>query len=219
MRQLALDITLSPAATFENFVTGRNAELVAHVRAAITGRGERFLYVWGGPGSGRTHLLRAAAAQSGDAACYFTSQDTVTFDERASLMLVDDVELLNADAQIALFHRFNALRESGGSLIASGDVPPVQLKLRADLVTRLSWGLVLQMHPLTDDEKVAALAQRAHARGFTLSNDVIAYLLTHAPRNTGALFATLDALDRYALEAKRAVTVPLVREWLALHAR
>lgn len=213
MKQLALDITSPPAPSFDNFVVGRNAEAIAHVRAAVAGSGERFVYLWGEPGSGRTHLLKAAA--SGVTATYVACQLNSRFDDDASLLMVDDVERLGADAQVALFNRYNALREQGGGLIASAGVPPVQLQLRADLLTRLGWGLVVQVHALSDDEKAQALAQHAKARGFTLPNEVIAYLLVHAPRDMGALFATLDALDRYSLETKRAVTVPLVREWLS----
>ncbi len=212
MRQLALDITALPAPTFDNFVVGRNAEAIAHLRAAIAGSGERFVYLWGEAGCGRTHLLKAAAGAV--RATYVACDSNSVFDDDTPLLAADDVEHLGADAQIALFHRYNTLREHGGGLIASGRVPPVQLTLRADLVTRLSWGLVVQLHALTDDERAQALTQRAKALGFTLSHEVTAYLLTHAAREMGALFATLDALDRYSLETKRAVTVPLVREWL-----
>jgi DnaA family protein len=212
MRQLALDITAPPAPAFDNFAVGRNTEAIAHLRAAIAGGGERFVYLWGEAGCGRTHLLKAAA--SGTNAKYIACAANSRFDDDAPLLVADDVESLGADAQIALFNRYNALREQGGGLIASGRVPPVQLQLRADLMTRLGWGLVVQVHALNDEEKAQALAQHAKARGFTLSRDVIAYLLTHAPRDMGALFATLDALDRHSLETKRAVTVPLARELL-----
>ena len=214
MRQLALNITTAPVPTFDNFVVGRNAEIIAHLRAAIAGDGERFVYLWGEAGCGRTHLLKAAVAASASAS-YVACAASSAFDESASLLAADDVECLGAAAQIALFHRYNALREQGCGLIASGSVPPVQLKLRADLVTRLGWGLVVQVHALSDEAKAQALALHAKARGFTLSSEVIAYLLTHAPRDMGALFSTLDALDRHSLETKRAVTVPLLRELLS----
>jgi len=214
MRQLALDITSPPAPTFDNFVVGRNAEVLMHLRAAIAGSGERFVYLWGEPGSGRTHLLKAAVAAAGANAAYVACGANSVFGEDVSLLAADDVERLGADAQVALFNRYNTLREQGGGLVASGSVPPVQLALRADLLTRLGWGLVVQVHALSDDEKARALAQHAQARGFVLSDEVIAYLLTHAPRDMGALFSTLDALDRHSLEAKRAVTVPMVRDLL-----
>ena len=212
MRQLALDITAPPAPTFDNFVVGRNAEAIAHLRAAVAGGNDRFIYLWGEAGSGRTHLLQAVAGATD--ATYVACDTGSVFDDDAPLLAADDVDRLGAEAQIALFNRYNALREQGGGLIASSNVPPVQLTLRADLMTRLGWGLVVQLHALSDDEKAQALAQHARARGFTLSHDVIAYLLTHASREMGALFATLDAVDRHSLETKRAVTVPLVREWL-----
>ena len=209
MRQLALDITAPPAPTFDNFVVGRNAEALAHLRAALAGSGERFVYLWGAAGCGRTHLLKAATADARSK--YIACAADSVFDDDASRLAADDVERLGSDAQVALFHRYNALREQGGSLIASGRVPPVQLKLRADLLTRLGWGLVVQVHALNDEEKAQALAQHAHARGFTLASEVIAYLLARAPRDMGALFATLYALDRHSLETKRAVTLPLLR--------
>ena len=212
MRQLALDITAPPAPAFDNFVVGRNAEAIAHLRAAIAGSGERFVYLWGEAGCGRTHLLKAAAADAHST--YIACEANSVFGDDAALLITDDVERLGSGAQVALFNRYNALREQGGGLIASASMPPVQLKLRADLLTRLGWGLVVQVHALTDEEKAQALAQHAKARGFTLSHEVIAYLLTHAPRDMGALFATLDALDRHSLETKRAVTVPLLRELL-----
>jgi DnaA family protein len=214
MRQLALDIMAPPAPAFDNFVVGRNAEAIAHLRAGMAGGGERFVYLWGEPGCGRTHLLKAAAEEAGKNAAYVACEANSTFDDEAPLLAADDVERLGAGAQIALFSRYNALREQGGGLIASGSVPPVQLKLRADLLTRLSWGLVVQVHALSDEEKAQALVQYARARGFALTHEVVAYLLTHAPRDMGALFATLDALDRHSLETKRAVTVPLVRDLL-----
>jgi DnaA-homolog protein len=212
MKQLALDISAPRAPSFDNFVVGRNAEALAHLRAAIAGGNERFIYLWGEAGSGRTHLLKAVAGAAH--ATFVACEANSVFDDDAPLLAADNVDRLGADAQIALFHRYNVLREQGGGLLASGRVPPVQLELRADLVTRLGWGLVVQLHPLSDSEKAQALAQHAQALGFSLSKEVTAYLLTHAPREMGALFATLDALDLHSLETKRAITVPLVRDWL-----
>ena len=214
MKQLTLDITTPPVPSFDNFVAGRNREALAHVRAAVSGAGERFIYVWGDAGCGRTHLLKAATGAATGAA-YVACDTDSCFDGDATLLAVDDVGRMGAGAQVALFNRYNALREQGGCLIASGDVPPVQLALRVDLLTRLGWGLVLQLYPLTDDEKSQALTQRARARGFDLTREVCAYLLAHTARGIGPLFGTLDALDRFSLETKRPVTVPLLRELLS----
>ena len=220
LKQLAFDFSIATAPTLDNFVTGCNAELVATLRGVLAGeRQERFIYLWGGMGSGRTHLLEAmvtALARAGVGAAYQAGDAELPDELRGiSAVAIDDVDRLGEDAQIALFNLYNALREKGGTLIAAGSVAPAQLALRPDLVSRLAWGLVYEVHALTDAEKTRALADRAAARGFTLQPDVSQYLLTHARRDMPALLATLDALDRYSLEAKRPVTVPLLRELLA----
>jgi len=88
------------------------------------------------------------------------------------------------------------------------------MALRDDLRTRLGWGLIFEIQPLGDADKPAALTAYARQRGFGLSDDVIAYLLAHGRRDMPSLVATLAALDRHSLAVKRAVTVPLLREWL-----
>ena len=220
MKQLAFEFALPAVATLENFVVGRNRELVQRLRALPQLRGEeRFIYLWGAPGSGRTHLLRGALEklEQGGAKVAYVSCDRDAFmppAETTEAVAVDDVERLSDTAQVALFNVYNRLRENGGTLLASGAHPPAQLHLRADLVTRLGWGLVYEVHGLSDDEKAHALAEHAAARGFGLKPDVCAYLLTHVQRDMRSLVAVLDSLDRYSLEAKRPITVPLVRKLL-----
>ena len=131
------------------------------------------------------------------------------------VVLVDDVDQLSGDAQRKLFNVYNKQRDDGGILIAAGATPASQLPLRKDLVTRLGWGLVYKLHTLSDEEKKAAMAEYARARGFSLSDDIIAYLLARQARDLPGLLALLEALDRYSLEYKRAITIPLVRELLS----
>jgi DnaA family protein len=226
VKQLALDFSVVTPPTFDNFVVGCNAEVVERLRSVVgADGGERFVYLWGARGSGRTHLLKAAVAglqAAGVRAAYFRCTPDDAPDEALQSMdavATDDVERLSDDGQIALFNLYNVLREKGGTLVASGHVAPMQLGLRADVVTRLGWGLVYEVHGLSDDEKTRALKDRAAARGFTLQPEVSQYLLTHARRDMPALLAMLDALDRYSLEAKRPVTVPLLRELLAAEGR
>jgi DnaA family protein len=221
MKQLALDFAGLPLPTLDNFITGRNGELLANLkRLAARQAGERFLYVWGRPGSGRTHLLKgtvAALQQAGCAAAYVRCSADTRFAEGIDHMdcvALDDVDRLDEEGQVAAFAMYNALRDRNGALVAVGAAPPVQLKLREDLVTRLAWGLVYQAHALTDDEKARALSDHAAGRGFRLLPEVSDYLLTRSRRDLPSLLATLDALDRYSLETKRPVTVPLARELL-----
>jgi DnaA family protein len=198
MEQLPLDI--SPAATpsFDNFVAGANAELLARLGELAAGTlREAVIYLWGEPGSGRTHLLRAA--------------------QRADphLVVADDVERLDAPAQQALFLAINAAREGKGAVLAAGNAPPAQLALREDLRTRLAWGLVYQVKPLSDTEKAAQMRTEAGRRGLQLTEEVVGYLLTHLPRDLGSLHRVLDVLDRYSLARQRPLTLHLVREALA----
>lgn len=221
MKQLALDFAGLPQPTLDNFIVGRNGELLAHLRRLVAGQAhERFLYAWGRPGSGRSHLLKGAVAglqRAGAAAVHVACAAGAPLADgldRMDCVALDGVDRLDEAGQIAAFGLYNALRERSGALLACGSAPPVQLKLREDLVTRLAWGLVYQVHALSDDEKARALADYATGRGFRLPPEVCDYLLTRASRDLPSLLGTLDALDRYSLETKRPVTVPLARELL-----
>jgi DnaA family protein len=131
--------------------------------------------------------------------------------------VVDDVDRLDAPAQVALFNRLNAVREQAdAACVVAGPLPPARLALREDLRTRLAWGLVYQLHPLSDEEKAAALREHAAATGLALPDDVLRYLLSRLPRDLRTLMAALDALDAYALARKRPLNLALLREWLQL---
>ncbi len=202
MAQLLLALAAPPAPTFDNFVTGRNAALVAALRAFAHGAQDRCLYLWGVPGSGRSHLLaawRAACAQSG-------VQDVTSH---------DDVDQLDDAAQIGLFNRINSARNGRGHVLMAGNAVPAQLPLRDDLKSRIAWGLSFEVLPLSDAEREATVRAQAHARGMALGHDVIAYIMTHVRRDMATLSGIVAALDAFSLEHKRAVTLPLVRELLA----
>jgi DnaA family protein len=197
MQQLVLDIGPTAAPAFDNFVAGPNAEALARVRSLAEGKlREAIVYLWGDPGSGRTHLLRAAARANPE------------------LVIADDVQSLEPAAQQQLFAAINAARDGGAPVLAAGARAPAGLDLREDLRTRLAWGLVYQLRPLGDAEKAEHLRAEAGRRGLRLSGEVVGYLLTRFPRDLPSLNGVLDALDRYSLAAKRPVTLPLVREAL-----
>ena len=195
MRQLLLDFTRAPEPTFENFVHGGNGELVHALHAAIQGRpAERVIYVWGEKGAGKSHLARAFERETGP---------------RRGVRIIDGIEALDEDAQAELFNAF--VDRAFAFLLVTAGRAPRDLALRRDLVTRLASGLTYRVLPLTDEEKRAALAAHARTRGFDLSDDVAAYLLTHARRDMGSLVSALDAIDQYSLETRRPVTVPLLK--------
>lgn len=198
MRQLPLGISPAAEPAFDNFVAGRNAEALARVRDLAKGTlRERIVYLWGELGTGRTHLLHAAAHAS------------------PSLVVVDDVQLLDGPGQHALFVAINDARDTGPAVLAAGDLPPAQLALREDLRTRLAWGLVYQLLPLGDEDKARHLKAVAASRGLQLSDDIVGYLLSRLPRDMRSLQSMMEVLDRYSLMRKRPLTLPLVREALA----
>ena len=170
-------------------------------------------------GSGKSHLLNAWVEHAhalGRAAIYLDarSERLPDFVREASAVAVDHVDDLDPDDQITLFSVFNAFKESGGRLLTAGRLPPAQLALRPDLATRLASGLVLEVKPLSDNDKLAALRRHAKARQLNVPDEVFRYLLTHWRRDLSRLTAMLDTLDRYSLALQRPVTVPLVKNVL-----
>jgi DnaA family protein len=204
LKQLLLDIQPLAPATLDNFIAGGNEEALHSLRMAIDGANEaRFIYLWGAPGSGKSHLLQAC--------------NDLARERDLPLSVVDDVNILDEEAQIELFNYFNQLRASGGILITSGNAAPTQMGLRDDLATRLAWGLVYQLHPLTDEEKAEALKTHAKERGMKLPDEVVDYCLRYLRRDLPTLMAVLNALDKWSLTEKKPVTVPMLKKLLQLN--
>jgi DnaA-homolog protein len=219
MKQIALPIGVESARTFDTFVAGMNAAAVEHLRTLAAPAAP--VYLWGPAGSGKTHLLRATAervrAQGGRVA-WFDAAQALPWqpDANAALIVLDDCDELDAARQHAAFALFVEAAALGGTpIVTAGRVPPVDLPLREDLRTRLGWGHVFAIQPLSDAEARAALRREADRRGLFLSDDVMDYLLTRFARDLKHLNRMLDALDAYALLHKRAPTLPLLRQMLA----
>lgn len=225
-RQLVLDLGTPPPATFDNFVTGANLEPVTQLRglndalAASEPPADRTFYLWGEVGSGRSHLLYALCHATPAARARYAGPHSPLaafgFSPDVAIYAIDDVQALSGAQQIALFNLFNEVRaHAHHALVVAGAAAPLGLAVRDDLRTRLGWGLVYQIAALDDDGKILALKNAARARGIALADDVPPYLLTHFKRDMPSLMTLFDALDRFSLEQKRAVTLPLLRAMLA----
>lgn len=202
MKQLALGISPPTQPTLDNFVSGANAELIDCLRQLGSGNyPENIIYLWGDAGSGKSHLLRACSALRAGA--------------RDGLRIADDVQTLDEESQIVLFNAINEARQSGSAVLAAGNEPPPRLPLREDLKSRLAWGLVYHVKPLTDDERAVYMRAEAERRGMRLTDEAVGFLLTHARRDLPSLAAILDELDRASLELQRPISLPLLRETLA----
>lgn len=223
--QLTLGVSLQDDATFENFHAAADQQALQALQAfSRSTLDEPYIYLWGSPGSGRSHLLQAAChelQQQGAQAFYLPLTEVVDYGPQVleglddfDLVCLDDVQAIaaRADWELALFHLFNRLRDSGRRLLVTADQAPAQLPLQlADLASRLSWGLIYQLQGLSDEEKLAALKLRAKRRGFALTDEVAQYILHRSPRDMRELFVVLERLDRASLSAQRKVTIPFVK--------
>lgn len=225
MKQLVLDIRPDAPPTLDNFVAGANAELVetlsliAPATQTPADLPTRHVYLWGPPGSGRSHLLRAAATLAGDSGrpvhLLRAAEVVDGLPETAgALLAIDDVDHLAPTAQIALFNAFNRARGNAQSLLLAGPAAPLGLDLREDLRTRIGQALIFEVQPLDDASRAAILATLAERRGLRLADDVVDFLLRHGRRELSSLLAVLDALDVASLERKRPITLPLLREMM-----
>ena len=226
MKQLALDIGLAPAPTLERFFAGPNTAALQHLWQALgesAGTEPVPTYLWGEAGSGKSHLLKAvreALREQGASVGWrdASSKYAPAFDERWSVVILDDVHLYSTSQQNVAFNWFiNAMSPANGVprwVLAAGTLPPPDLPLRADLRSRLGWGHVFQLHLLGEAERRAVLRQEAEARGVALGDEVMDYLLRRFSRDLGSLMQLLDKLDQHALRTQRAITIPLLKDML-----
>lgn len=227
MQQLVLDIGLPCGPTLSNYFAGGNGAAVQHLRAQVlAGRETRPpvpTYLWGDEACGKTHLLRAVReglAGGGASVGWLDASiaQPTPFSEDWDVILLDDVHLYTAVQQQAAFNWFvNAVAPASGSarwVLAAGRTPPADLKLREDLRTRLGWGHVFQLALLQEDERRCVLVQAAHSRGLHLTDDVVDFMLKRFSRDLGSLMQLLDHLDGFALQTRRAITIPLIRAML-----
>ncbi|MFW2437781.1 MAG: DnaA regulatory inactivator Hda [Arenicellales bacterium] len=225
--QMALDISLQDRVCFDSFVTGHNAELKQHlIRAAEGNETLALLFIWGESGGGKSHLLNSCyrLAEENEQKPWFVSLPDLSDEKGSEAILTDlddyDIYLMDGLDSIAgmagwedgLFQLCNLARDRNKSIIISAIKPPTSLGLGLrDLVTRLMSGLTYQVLPLSDEQKITALQERASSRGFDISEEAVKFILCHFRRETGNLFKILDQIDKASLEQKRLITIPFLR--------
>ena len=225
MQQLTLDMGLTPQPSLDNFLADHNDAVLEHLRLWVSNpyRSPVPTLLWGGPGVGKTHLLQAVrlALQGQGARVGWLDASVMApdeFDERWSVVVLDDCHLYTAEQQAAAFNWFvNAQTPVSGParwVLAAADRPPADLPLREDLRTRLGWGHVFQLQALGDGERRAGLRRAADDRGVFLSDEVMDFMLNRFSRDLSSLMALLEQLDGYALRTQRAITIPLIKAML-----
>jgi DnaA family protein len=225
MKQIALDIGLATGPTLESFFAGPNEPVQQHLslwvgeNSSAATRSPVPTYLWGMGGSGKTHLLKAvreALREQGAVVGWLdaTTLEPEPFQETWAAVLLDDVHLYSAVQQHAAFNWFVNAQTHQRWVLGAGDAPPASLKVREDLRTRLGWGHVFGLKVLSEPERRSVLRQAADARGVFLNDDVMDFMLTRFSRDLGSLMELLDLIDAYALQTKRAITVPLIRSMM-----
>ena len=223
MKQLVLDMGLSEGPSLNNFCTGSNGAALDHLTLWLGPSGPQQAlrspvptYLWGGAGCGKTHLLKAigAALQAQGQRVGWLDASVATpleFDEAWAAVLMDDAHAFNLVQQQTAFNWFVNAQTHQRAVLATGALPPSDLKLRDDLRTRLGWGHVFALQALDEPQRRAVLRASAEARGVVLSDEVMDFMLTRFSRDLGSLMDLLDLMDGFALQTQRAITIPLIK--------
>jgi DnaA-homolog protein len=226
MKQVALDIKVHPLASFDNFIDGPNAQLIHELKAWVNAlKTETFpncFYLWGERGSGKSHLLQASAelaTQLGLVVKHFDpNAPAEPFQPNCKIMVMDDVQEYDEQAQANCFNWFvNASLPTDGiqrGILVSATLPPTDLMIREDLRTRFASGLVSAIDVLDESQRKAVLIQQACLRGLELRADVLDFMMSRFSRDLTNLVGWLDQLDAFALQSKRPITIPLIKDML-----
>ncbi|AOU98605.1 DnaA regulatory inactivator Hda [Acidihalobacter yilgarnensis] len=224
--QLALNLRLRAETTLAAYIpSSEQGEIPETVGALVAGRVEvPQLYLWGGPGTGKTHLAQAACHEAGAqglSAAYLplaelSAVGPVVLEGLSTVrvLAIDDLEQVwtRPEWQRALFGLINEVREREGRLLFTATArPDAEQVTLADLRSRLLWGPVFHLRPLDEPRLRRMLQLGARTRGFPLGESETEYLLRHAARDPESLMTLLDRLDAASLKARRRVTVPLIR--------
>jgi DnaA family protein len=186
------------------------------------------VWLWGASGSGKTHLLQAVCAATGEEAAYFPlaslalPADSLAGFERSRVLCVDDVDVVAGDLtwERALFRLFNEAAELRTRLVFAASAPPRQLAwVLEDWRSRAAASVVYQLRELDDAGRIEALRLRAAQRGLQLPYETSEYLLKRMPRDLRSLFDILDQLDEASLAAQRRLTIPFIRDALEKHVK
>lgn len=221
MKQLVLDMGLATDPGLHNFCPGPNAEALAHLKlwlgdGSLVPRSPVPTYLWGDSGSGKTHLLKAihiGLHTQGASVGWLDSRmfEPPEFEENWAAVLMDDVHAFDVAQQQTAFQWFVNAQTQQMAVLAAGALPPADLKLRDDLRTRLGWGHVFALQPLSEAQRRTVLRCAADARGLNLSDEVMDFMQNRFSRDLGSLMELLDLMDGYAMQMRRAITIPLIK--------
>jgi len=238
-KEQELQSNLNPKYTFENFIVGASNQFAhAAARAVAENPGKAYnpLFIYGGVGLGKTHLMQAIGnyikSKSPQKKVVYITTETFmnqliealkgdkisTFREKyrnIDVLLIDDIQFIGGKerTQIEFFHTFNALHDAGKQVVLTSDRPPKDIPtLTERLRSRFEWGLIADIQPPDFETRVAILKRKAELEGIEVSDKVIKLLATIIRSNIRQLEGALIKLKAKATLEGKPITEKLVRE-------
>ncbi len=231
---------LNPRYTFDNFIKGEGNQLARAAAGAISDNpgGTSFnpLFLYGGVGLGKTHLMQAIGNQIvknfPDKKVIYLSSDIFTvefvesiqtnkvnefsnFYRSMDVLIIDDIQFLigKEKTQDLFFHIFNTLHQSRKQIILSSDKPPKDLKgLDERLISRFQWGLTADIQPPELETRIAILKRKAETYGMLVSNEILEYIATNITSNIRELEGCLIKLLASVSLSSKEITFELAKK-------
>lgn len=231
---------LNPRYTFDNFIKGEGNQLARAAAGAISDNpgGTSFnpLFLYGGVGLGKTHLIQAIGNQIAknfpEKKVIYLSSDIFTvefvesiqsnrvnefsnFYRSMDVLIIDDIQFLigKEKTQDLFFHIFNTLHQSRKQIILSSDKPPKDLKgLDERLISRFQWGLTADIQPPELETRIAILKRKAETYGMFVSNDILEYIASNITSNIRELEGCLIKLLASVSLSSKEITFDLAKK-------
>lgn len=230
--QLTLNIPANHRARFENFFWQNNTILHQALLASLSFdlHAERFFYLWGATGSGKSHLLEASCHYLGTLGypCAYLPLETFIHTdpkilenlEQLTLVAIDDLEQIagNPAWEETLFHCYNKVSaQEKTRLFLTASCPIANLNIQLpDLKSRLTACVNFHISPLNEEDCLHLIQERLMERGLLLSEEVAQFIIRRFPRNTAKLIEIFDKLDQAAWKEQHRLTIPFVKKILNL---
>jgi len=235
------DLLFNPKNTFDTFVVGTNNNFSFAASKAVAeapGKSYNPLFLYGGVGLGKTHLLHAigqhvASTRKSARVAYVSSEkftneyiDAIQNNKlvgfrkkyrQTDVLLIDDIQFLAGKERIQeeFFHTFNALHESHKQIVLTCDRPASEIQgLESRLVSRFEWGLVTDLQPPDIEMRLAILKKKAQLMNVTLPDDIINFLATRIRTNIRRLEGALIRVVSYASLTGKKLTIEVVENLL-----
>ena len=239
---MRVDAPLNERYTFDRFVVGNNNQLAAataHAVAEAPARMYNPLFLYGGVGLGKTHLMHAIghtiASRSPEKRVVYISSERFTNElvsaiqegtmaefrrayRQIDLLLVDDIQFLEGKerTQEEFFHTFNALYDAQRQIVLTSDRPPKEIGLEDRLISRFEWGMVADIKPPDFETRVAILRNRVEEDGLEISSmqEVLEFIARHCTSSVREIEGAVIKLLAYSSLTRREITLELAREVL-----